>query len=84
MRPALAAIERGREALEEALDRERRELMHANERRLQRYQEAAAAWTRAWIGLQREIEGLSLLPAHRLLCERAVGVLPAAPAGDRS
>ena len=80
-RPLLTQIAEGREALEEALDRERRTLMHANEERLARYQGAAEAWASIWQAEQRQIEGLSLLEAHRRLVSRAEGVLPFEPPG---
>lgn len=80
-RPLLARIAEGREALEEALDRERRALMHANEERLARYQAAAEAWAGVWQAELRQMEGLSLLDAHRRLVSRAEGVLPFKPLG---
>ena len=43
-RPALAAVALGIDKLEEALDRERRELVRTNEARLQRYLTACATW----------------------------------------
>ncbi len=82
-RPALAAIERGRDALEEALDRERRELMRANEARLQGYERAAAPWAAAWTKVQREVDAMPLLAAHRVLCERAAPMLPGQPTKER-
>jgi hypothetical protein len=78
-RPLLGRIATGREALEEALDRERRALMRANEERLVRYQDATEAWAALWPEVQRQIGGLSLLDAHRLVVARAEGVLPFAP-----
>jgi hypothetical protein len=81
-RPLLLRLAKGREALEEALDRERRELIHANEERLARYLAAAEAWAGVWPELQRQIEGLSLLDAHRLVISHAEGVLPFEPAGE--
>jgi hypothetical protein len=80
-RPLLARIPEGREALEENLDRERRLLMRINEERLARYQAAAEDWARIWPDVQRQMEGLSLLDAHRVLTSRAEGVLPFEPAG---
>ena len=78
-RPLLGHISEGREILEEALDRERRMLMRINEERLARYQAAAESWTRLWPAVQREVEGLPLLDAHRLVTSRAEGVLPFEP-----
>jgi len=80
-RPLLARIADGREALEEELDRERRVLMRINEERLARYQDAAEPWARLWPEVQRQMEGLSLLDAHRVLTSRAEGVLPFEPSG---
>lgn len=80
-RPLLARAADGREALEAALDAERRALMHANEKRLGSYRQAAAGWTSAWTGLDREIAGLPLPEAHRIVVSRADGVLPFSPPG---
>jgi hypothetical protein len=80
-RPLLALIAAGREALEEALDRERRQLMHANEERLARYQAAVGAWAEIWPEVQRQLHGLTLLDAHRVVTSRAEGVLPFEPTG---
>lgn len=78
-RPALAALPLGRDALEETLDRERRSLMRTNEERLQRYQQAAAAWAAGWTDLSREIEGWPLRRAHEHLVHKATGSLPWKP-----
>jgi hypothetical protein len=84
-RPLLARIAEGREILEEALDRERRVLIRTNEERLARYQSAAEAWAGLWPEVQRQIAGLSLLEAHRLIILRAEGILPFDPArGEQS
>lgn len=79
-RPLLAQIGEGRERLDEALDRERRALMRANEERLARYLSTAGEWAARWSSLEREIEGLPLLEAHRVMIARAEGVLPFNPA----
>lgn len=82
-RPLLGVIGEGREALEEALDRERRTLMRANEERLARYQRAAETWAAAWPEVAREIADLALPAAHRVVTSRAEGVLPfQVPGGD--
>ena len=78
-RPLLAAVAHGRDALDEALDRERRALMRANEARLDRYREASRAWAAAWPDVQREIRDLPLSEAHEVVCVRALGLLPCAP-----
>lgn len=81
-RPLLARIPEGREALEAALDRERRVLMRANEERLERYQVAAEAWAELWPEMTRRIAGLPLADAHRLLVSQAEGVLPFVPPAE--
>ncbi len=75
-RPVLAAVTAGIDALEAALDAERRAMIHANERRLERYSQAATSWTAIWPKLSKEIEGLSLPEAHRMIIQRVAGILP--------
>jgi hypothetical protein len=75
-RPALVAIGQGREALEAALDAERRQLIGANEERLARYMEAAKSWAAAWPALSRQMEGLALPEAHQRMVRRAETLLP--------
>ncbi|HSL83569.1 MAG TPA: hypothetical protein VLF66_12410 [Thermoanaerobaculia bacterium] len=74
----------GREALDEALDRERRALMRADEARLARYREAAEPWAALWPEVARDVSGLPLQEAHRLVTSRAEGVLPFEPPGGAS
>lgn len=78
-RPLLGQATAGREALETALDAERRALIRANEERLSIYVEAAQQWYLAWPGLERAIAGLPLSAAHALLVENARMLLPPAP-----
>jgi len=80
-RPALMAIEQGREALEAALDAERRRLIRANEERLALYMEAARPWAAAWPALARQMDGLVLPKAHQLMVRRAEALLPFAVPG---
>jgi hypothetical protein len=75
-RPLLASISEGREATEIALDAERRQLMRANERRLLSFADAAKRWMAAWPDVSKEIDGVPLPEAHRIVVERAEGVLP--------
>lgn len=75
-RPLLNVISEGRERLEEALDAERRALIHANEERLKSYLQAAEKWARAWPEVAREIAGRSLLDAHEIAVAHAEGLLP--------
>lgn len=81
-RPALAAAGNGREALEAALDAERRALMRANEERLDRYRRAAAAWSAAWPEVSAGVAGLALPEAHREIVRRAEALLPLSPAPE--
>ena len=77
-RPLLTLVRQGREALETALDAERRNLARADETRLHAYARAAQPWTRSWPALQREIAGLPLRAAHRIVVSRAQSLLPTA------
>jgi hypothetical protein len=78
-RPLLALVAAGREALEEALDRERRTLIHADEKRIARYQQAAEPWAAIWPEVAREIADLPLEEAQVVVAARAEDVLPFAP-----
>ncbi|MFH0945793.1 MAG: hypothetical protein V2A76_11395 [Planctomycetota bacterium] len=75
-RPVLSHIASGREPLEAALDGERRSLIRANERRLERYLQASRGWADIWPDVVRQIENLPLLEAHKIVSERADAVLP--------
>ncbi len=75
-RTALRAFQAGQEELEQALDKERRQLMHANERRLMRYMSAAQRWTGIWPEISKEMQEMNLPDAHEYVCTRAAGVLP--------
>ena len=66
----------GRDALEVALDRERRTLMRTNEECLARYQSAAQAWAGAWSDVHRDLAGVDLRAAHGAMVRRAEGLLP--------
>lgn len=81
-RPLLRVVSEGRDRLEEALDAERRTLIHANETRLEAYNNAAEKWRSAWPEIAGEIAGLSLLDAHHIVVERADGVLPTTTSGQ--
>ncbi len=80
-RPLLARIAGGRDALERALDEERRVLMRANEERLERYRAAARAWSEHWPAVAKEIAGRPLAETHAIVTSRAEGVLPFEPRG---
>jgi hypothetical protein len=76
IRPMLKAVSDGLPRLEEALDAERRSLIHANERKLEAYADAAKDWLAAWPSVQNEIAGRPLRTAHEIIVKRAEGILP--------
>lgn len=78
-RPVLQHVRDGREGLEVALDAERRAMMHANERRLQLYMDAAQTWLDAWPQIDDEIADMPLREAHATLVKHAEGQLPFLP-----
>jgi len=75
-RPVLKHVNDGRDGLEAALDAERRELMHANERRLQSYMDAAQPWLAAWPQIAAEVSSMPLREAHAALVAQAEVLLP--------
>jgi hypothetical protein len=81
-RPLLLRVGDGRDALEAALDAERRVLMRANEKRLLAYREAMQAWTAIWPEVAAETAELPLAEAHAIVVARAEGVLPWAPPAE--
>lgn len=79
-RPLLTKVDGPLEELEAALDRERRELMHRNERRLAAYESAAAKWRNRWTTVNEQLrEARDLGAAHRLLVREAERALPFSP-----
>ena len=79
VRHALDSVDLGREALEAALDQERRALMKTNEERLTRYERAAQAWLQYWPQLSRQIAQLPLFDAHERVVRAAEQRLPYSP-----
>jgi hypothetical protein len=75
-RKLLSRVREGIEALEVALDAERRRLMHADERRMRCYLTAAEAWAEAWPSVSAEIAGERLENAHDTIVARADALLP--------
>ncbi len=75
-RPVLSVINEGRDALEAALDAERRILMRKNEERLAHYAAGMADWQRNWLALEREMAALPLRSAHQLMVKAAEKLLP--------
>jgi len=80
-RPALAALPAGSHALREALDRERREAMDADDRRIRAYLAAAAGLERAWPEIQAQSASAGLAEAHAILVDWAERCLPILPPG---
>ena len=78
-RPLLDKIATGRTRVEEALDAERRALIHANEQRLSRYREAAQHWAAKWPEIERNIGETPLPRAHEIVVAHALELLPFAP-----
>ncbi len=81
-RPLLKKTTAGRDRLEEALDAERRSLIHADEKRLDRYMRCAEQWASAWPAVAKEIAGCPLEEAHSYIIDRAEGLLPFDVSGD--
>ena len=75
-RPLLAVVSQGRDALEQALDAERRQLIRANEVRLEKYLRASQSWQAVWPALSRQMRGYPLLKAHQLMVQQAEKHLP--------
>lgn len=75
-RPVLAVIKDGRDRLEAMLDAERRDMIHANERRLARFFEASLRWQEQWSNIIRQTEGLPLSQAHDIIIKAAETFLP--------
>jgi hypothetical protein len=75
-RPVLRVVSKGLDAVEAALDMERRNLIHANEKRLAKYMNAAEAWATDWQSIACEVEGLKLSEAHAILVSKAQDILP--------
>ncbi|MBN1865356.1 MAG: hypothetical protein JW808_10680 [Victivallales bacterium] len=83
-RHVLAAIAEGIEAVEVALDKERRQLMHANERRIAAYMAAAEKWQAMWPAISRSLDGKPLSAAHREMIRHADDLLPVTVPGGLS
>lgn len=79
-RPLLChALVADRDALEEALDKERRILMRADEDRMDAFAAASSSWRAVWPSLQTSLRNLSLRASHTHILQEADGVLPFAP-----
>jgi hypothetical protein len=80
VRPVLGTVPDGVPALHEALDRERREAMEADERRIRAYVAAATGLERAWPEVQAATADRRLSSAHPIVVDWAERCLPTAPA----
>ena len=78
-RPLLSRIAEGRNTIERLLDEERRQLIRANEDRLEKYFRASESWASAWPALSRELAEHTLRDAHEIMVARATELLPCAP-----
>jgi hypothetical protein len=78
-RPLLKEVSNGEEALESALDAERRRLTKINEDRLANYASAARRWLSRWPEFDKHMASLSLREAHAYLVEQASLSLPQNP-----
>lgn len=84
-RPLLAtALDGDRDRLEQELDAERRFMIRANERRLDRYMIAGRTWQARWGRLSRALSGLPLRRAHETMCQEAERWLPFEPAPEET
>ncbi|MGB6222088.1 hypothetical protein [Haloferula sp.] len=75
----LHALLKNRDTLEEALDKERRQLMRADENRLAAFSAASATWRTVWPALQPSLTGMPLKKAHALILQAAEDELPFHP-----
>lgn len=79
VRPALAFIPQGRDALRIALERERFAAMDADDRRIRAFLAATAELERAWPDVQSKVDHLPLRRAHAVLVDYAQRCLPVSP-----
>lgn len=80
-RLVLKEIKRGRGKLEEALDAERRTMIHENEKRLVVYASAAEKWYKKWNDIKNKIKNISLIKSHGIIVKYAENLLPFRPKG---
>jgi hypothetical protein len=80
-RPILRSIPKGLDRLEEALDKERRNLIHANEARLAVYNRAMKRWSEIWPDLEKRMRACSLPEAHELMVKSCEGIMQFNPEG---
>jgi len=80
VRPALQHVASGLDDLRMALERERFAAMDADQRRLETFVMATAAFERRWPEIEQRCAGLPLRQAHAIVVESAAQCLPMAPA----
>lgn len=78
-RAAIAAISRGEQAVEEQIDRERRQRMAEDRSRIEAYVRASADFARCWALEQSRLTGLPLRRSHALVVDWAATCLPTSP-----
>ncbi|MEW6608200.1 MAG: hypothetical protein AB1414_12280 [bacterium] len=82
-RPFLEKISQGRERLEEAIDAEKRMLIHVNEKRLEAYIKTSEKWQAIWPDVAKKVSGYPLIMAHEIMVKYAEEVLPFQVAGEQ-
>jgi hypothetical protein len=75
-RPLLGLIHAGERRLVIALAEEQLDLVAADRRRIEAYERAAEPWAASWLAIERNLAGLPLREAHRVMVQRAETVLP--------
>ncbi len=78
-RTAIAALPRGELAVEAEIDRERRQHMAEDRRRIEAYVRASADFARCWTLEQARLNGLPLRRSHALVVDWAATCLPTSP-----
>lgn len=75
-RPLLKDCSNGVEAIEIALDAERRTMIKEDALRMQKYFKASEDWRQQWSNIEKKIISLNLLDTHNILVEQALNYLP--------
>ena len=78
-RAILSHVSSGLDALQTALDEERRTLIRENENRLLTYTKVAQEWQKKWHEVEIKVRGLPLIEAHDIIVSEALNVLPFNP-----
>jgi hypothetical protein len=75
-RKVLAKLPCPEDELEKELDSERRELIHANEKRLSNYIGASEKWATKWSEMQKSFDEMPLMESHAIIIKNAEELLP--------